>query len=148
MLQVALPFAAVVLVGLGIAVETPTNAFLTRTSSSALWAALVSFLVGAAILLVAYGVTRPKLADGWAAHTPWWAWTGGAYGAVLVLLSAWATPKLGAGTTLVVIVASQVALGVALDHWGALGLERHPAGWLRMAGVAMVAGGALMVARG
>ena len=65
-----------------------------------------------------------------------------------MLASAWATPKLGAGTTLVVIVASQVALGVALDHFGLLGLKVHAASWLRVTGVAVVAVGALLVSLG
>ena len=148
MLQTLLPLLAVLMVGVGIAVETPTNALLGRSSGSVLWASMISFVIGAAVLGLALLVSRPQLTAGWMGRTPWYAWVGGLYGAVLVLASAWATPKLGAGTTLVVIVASQVALGVALDHVGALGLSPHPASWLRLAGVAVVAAGALMVARG
>lgn len=143
-----LPFFAVFLTGLGIAVETPLNGALTKSAGSAVWAAWVSFLAGAAVLTGVLLVMRPRLTDGALAATPWWAWTGGLYGAVVVALSAWATPKLGAGTALVVIVAAQVALGVTLDHFGVLGLERHPAGWLRAGGVAVVVLGALMVSRG
>ena len=148
MLQTLLPILAVVLVGVGIAVETPTNALLGKTSGSVLFASLASFLLGAAALGLALAVKRPQLAQGWATQTPWYAWTGGLYGAFVVAASAWATPKLGAGTTLVVIVAAQVALGVALDHFGVLGLEPHPASWLRLAGVAVVVAGALMVSLG
>ncbi len=148
MLQLVIPFIAVVLVGVGIAIETPTNALLGKTSGSVLWASLISFVVGAAILGVATALTRPRLPDGWSAATPWYAWVGGAYGAGVVLASAWATSKLGAGTTLVVIVASQVALGVVLDHFGMLGLTPHPASLLRLCGVAVVVAGALLVSLG
>ena len=148
MLQLAIPFVAVLLVGVGIAVETPTNALLGKTSGSFLVGSLISFAVGTAILVLATVITRPRLPDGWGGATPWYAWIGGAYGAGVVLASAWATPKLGAGTTLVVIVASQVALGVALDHFGVLGLTQHPASWLRVAGTAVVAVGAILVAVG
>lgn len=147
MLQLLLPLAAVVLVGVGVALETPTNALLAKTSGSVLWASLFSFLAGTLVLTAALVVRRPALSADWAA-APWYAWAGGVYGALLVLASAWATPKLGAGTTLVVIVASQVALGVLLDHFGLLGLEKHPAGAVRLAGVAVVCTGALLVARG
>ena len=146
--QLLLPFIAVVLVGAGIAIETPTNALLGKTSGSALWASLISFVVGTAVLGVAALLARPRLPQGWIAATPWYAWVGGVYGAALVLASAWATPKLGAGTTLVVIVASQVALGVALDQFGVLGLAQHPASWLRLCGIAVVAVGAVLVAVG
>ena len=148
MLQIAIPLIAVVLVGVGIAIETPTNALLGKSWGSALWASLLSFLVGALVLGVAAAATRPRLPQGWITAAPWYAWVGGVYGAAVVLASAWATPKLGAGTTLVVIVASQVALGVALDHFGILGLTPHPAGWLRLCGVAVVVGGALLVSLG
>lgn len=147
MLQMIAPLLAVILVGMGIAVETPINAFLAKTSGSVLWASLASFIAGTMVLAAAVAIRRPPLAQAWAA-APWWAWTGGVYGAFLVSASAWATPKLGAGTTLVAIVASQVALGVVLDHFGVLGLERHPAGWLRLAGVGVVFAGAVMVGRG
>ena len=148
MLQIIIPLIAVVLVGVGIAIETPTNALLGKTWGSALWASLLSFVVGALVLGVAAAVTRPRLPTGWLTAAPWYAWIGGMYGAAVVLASAWATPKLGAGTTLVVIVASQVGLGVALDNFGVLGLAPHPAGWLRMCGVAVVVVGALLVSIG
>ena len=148
MLQLVIPFLAVVLVGVGIAVETPTNALLGKTSGSVLWASLISFVVGSAILGVAALLMRPRLPEGWGGQTPWYAWVGGAYGAAVVLASAWVTPKLGAGTTLVVIVASQVALGVALDHFGVLGLARHSASWLRLCGIVVVTAGALLVSLG
>ena len=147
-MQIVLALLAVLLTGVGVAIETPTNALLTKSAGSVLWASLISFLVGAAVLAASLLVLRPKLPGGWAAATPWYAWVGGLYGAAVVALSAWATPKLGAGTTLVVIIASQCALGVLLDHFGFLGLSVHPAGWLRVAGVAVVAVGAVMIARG
>lgn len=148
MVQTVLPFLAVLLVGVGIAIETPTNAFLGKSSGSVLIASLISFVVGTAVLGAAALVRRPQLSPGWLGQTPWWAWTGGLYGAFVVLASAWATPKLGAGTTLVVIVASQVAVGVVLDHFGLLGLKPHAVSWLRVAGVMVVAAGALMVSLG
>ena len=142
------PLFVVMLAGVGIALETPTNAMLAKASSSAMLASLVSFILGGAVLALGVLILRPKGAPGWTTTTPWWAWVGGAYGAVAVLASAWATPKLGAGATLVIIVATQVGLGVALDNFGALGLEPHPAGWLRLLGLGVVVAGAAMVAAG
>lgn len=147
-MQIAFALLAVLLTGVGVAIETPTNALLTRSTGSVLWASLISFLVGAAVLAGALLVLRPRLPEGWIAQTPALAWVGGLYGAAVVALSAWATPRLGAGTSLVVIIASQVALGVLLDHLGLLGLDHHPAGWVRVAGVAVVAAGAVMIAKG
>ena len=147
-MQLILPFIAVLLVGLGVAAETPTNALLMKTSGSIVWASFISFVIGTAILGAALVLTRARLQPGWIGQTPWYALIGGAYGAAVVLASAWATPKLGAGTTLVLIVAAQVALGVLLDNFAALGRERHPSSLLRLAGVAVVPGGALLVSLG
>lgn len=147
MLQLLAPLVAVLLVGVGIAIETPTNALLAKTSGSVILASLFSFIIGGLALGIVVLIRRPPLSATFA-QAPWYAWTGGLYGAFLVLASAWATPKLGAGTTLVVIVASQVALGVAMDHFGVLGLERHPASLMRIAGVAIVCGGAILIGKG
>ena len=147
MFQLAIPLVAALLVGVGVALETPTNALLAKTSGSVLWASLFSFLAGTAVLAMVLAVRRPPLAAAWT-QAPWYAWIGGVYGAFLVLASAWATPKLGAGTTLVVIVASQVAVGVALDHFALLGLAHRGVSGLRIAGVAVVVAGAAMIARG
>ena len=148
MVSLIVPFLAVLLVGVGIAIETPTNALLGKTSGSVLLASLISFAVGAVVLGAAALATRPKLSPDWLGGAPWYAWVGGVYGAAVVLASAWATPKLGAGTTLVVIVASQVALGVLLDHFGLLGLTPHAASWMRLCGVLVVSAGAVLIAVG
>jgi transporter family-2 protein len=66
----------------------------------------------------------------------------------VVFAGAWATPRLGAGTVLVLMVAAQLAVGVVLDHFGVLGLKVHPISSLRAAGVLLVVAGALMVQRG
>jgi transporter family-2 protein len=75
-------------------------------------------------------------------------WLGGVYGALVVFAGAWATPKLGAGSVLVLMVAAQITVGVVLDHFGVLGLKTHPIGALRAVGVLVVVAGALMVQRG
>ena len=147
-MQIVLPFLAVLLVGVGIAIETPTNALLMKTTGSMLWASFISFIVGATVLAVALVATRARLQPGWVGQTPWYGFIGGLYGAGVVTASAWATPKLGAGTTLVLIVAAQVALGVVLDQLGVLGLEHHALSWVRIVGVAAVTAGAVMVSLG
>ena len=141
-------FLAVVLVGLATAVEAPTNAYITKTAGSALWSGLAAAVTGSVALALIIAVVRPKLdGDVWSV-TPAYIWFGGVYGSFVVVLTAWATPKLGAGTALVAIVAAQVVLGIVLDNFGLLGLKEHSASWLRIAGAVVVIGGALMVALG
>lgn len=143
-----LPIVAVILVGLATALEAPSNAYITRTAGSPLWAGLAGAVVAGAAVALAIAATRPRLTPDWWSAPPPYVWLAGVYGALVVVLTGWATPKLGAGMALVVIVAAQVALGVVLDHFGLIGLKPHPASWLRVAGVLVVIGGALMVSLG
>lgn len=63
-----------------------------------------------------------------------------------IALAAWATPKLGAGPALVAALLAQTALGLALDHYGVLGLERSPVTWLKVTGLVVMLGGAGLIA--
>lgn len=138
---------ACVLGGALAAVQAPTNAMLNGPLGSPVNAALVSFLVGAAVLAVAALAlgARPDL--GAAAGLPWYAWLGGAYGAVFVVAAAFAAPRLGVAQLIVLIIAGQLLMSLALDHFGAFGLPRRPIDWSRVLGVVLVFAGVLLVRR-
>jgi transporter family-2 protein len=144
----ALPLLVALIAGVAMAVQAPTNGFLGRTAGSWLLASLINFGIGLLALVAATLILRPRPPPGWIEATPWWAWLGGVYGAVIVFAAAWATPRLGAGTAMVMTVSALAAGGVLLDHFGAFGLRGHPVSGLRAAGVLAVVAGALMVQRG
>ncbi|HYF22344.1 MAG TPA: DMT family transporter [Caulobacteraceae bacterium] len=137
----------VLISGTLVALQAPTNAVVARAVNSPVNAALVSFAVGTAALLVAAFVlrVRPDLAA--VKGLPWWAWLGGLYGAVFVAAAAFATPRIGVAATLTLLVAGQLVMAAALDHFGALGVPRQEITPLRLLGLALVAGGVLLVRR-
>ncbi|WP_396595313.1 DMT family transporter [Brevundimonas sp. R86498] len=139
---------AVVLAGGATALQAPTNARLATAVSSPVNAAFVSFAVGTAALgLLALALqTRPDVTA--MRGLPAYAWVGGLYGAVFVVAAAWAVPRLGVATTITLMVAGQLMLSLVLDHFGALGVPRNPVSLTRLAGVALVIGGVLLVRRG
>ena len=141
-----LPVLAVLIAGIGLAVQPPTNAELARASGSVWLAALVSFLVGTVALLAIWAVDRtpPSALRG----APWWAWLGGFYGAAFVAAMAFAAPRLGLAVTLTIAIASQVATAVVIDHYGLLGLREQPVTVGRVAGIALVLAGVVLVRRG
>jgi len=144
---VALTMLAVILAGGATALQAPTNARLAGALASPVNAAFVSFAVGT-VALAALALmlnTRPDMAATKA--LPWYVWIGGLYGAVFVVSAAWAVPRLGVATTITLMVAGQLLLSLALDHFGAFGVPRHPVSLGRIAGVAMVIGGVLLVRR-
>jgi transporter family-2 protein len=127
--------------------QGPTNAKLVTAVGSPLNAAFVSFAVGTVALgLLALALqTRPDV--GAMKALPWWAWMGGLYGCAFVVSAAWGVPRLGVATTITVMIAGQLLLSLALDHFGALGVEKQPLSLGRIAGVALVIGGVVLVRR-
>lgn len=145
-----MPIAALVFVllaGVGLAVQAPTNAALARTSGSVLLAALASFVVGSVVLALTWAAidrTPPAALRG----APAWAWAGGFYGACFVAAMAYAAPRLGLATTLTIAIATQLATALVLDHFGLLGLKVAPISPGKIAGVVLVLAGVVLVRRG
>lgn len=142
-----LSLIAVVLAGGATALQAPTNARLATAVSSPVNAAFVSFAVGTVALgLLALALqTRPDVAA--AKALPWWTWIGGLYGCVFVVAAAWGVPRLGVALTITLMVAGQLLASLLLDHFGAMGVPRQPINWSKIAGVALVIAGALLVRR-
>lgn len=145
-MQALFPLIAVLIAGIGVAVQPPTNAALARTSGSVWLAALVSFAVGTAALLAVWAVDRTPLSA--LRGAPWWAWFGGLYGAAFVAALAFAAPRLGLAVTLTIAVASQIATAVLVDRLGLFGLPEQPITPGRIAGIALVLLGIVLVRRG
>ena len=141
------PVLAVLLAGIGVALQPPTNAALAKAGGSVVLASLISFAVGTAILLAAWLATRQGQLSG-LRDAPAWTWLGGLYGACFVAALAFAAPKLGLASTLTIAIASQVVAALALDRMGALGLAQTPLSVGRVAGAALVIAGAVLVRKG
>lgn len=143
----AMPLALAVIAGALMALQAPTNALLSKSAGSPVTAAFISFLVGSAVLalLVAIGPSRPSASD--LKGLPWYGWIGGFYGAFFVAVAAFAAPRLGVGSLLTAVVAGQLSAALILDHYGLLGLDKHPASMSRLAGLALVLVGAVLVRR-
>jgi transporter family-2 protein len=142
-----LAMLAVVFGGAATALQAPTNAKMMTAVGSPVNAAFVSFAVGTAALgiLAVILQTRPDMAASRA--LPWYAWVGGLYGAIFVVAAAWGVPKLGVATTITLMVAGQLLLSLVLDHFGVMDVPKQPMNLGRIAGVALVLVGVLLVRR-
>lgn len=140
------PIVAALLAGIGVAVQTPTNAALSRTLGSITLAALVSFSVGTMILLSAWLISdRTPLSALKGAKG--WMLLGGAYGAYFVAAAAFTAPRLGLASMLTITIASQLAAALVIDHFGLVGMPRAPIGIVKILGVILVLGGVVLVRR-
>ena len=109
-------------------------------------AAAISFVVGAVALGVAALVVQRSL-PGSVASAPWWAWTGGLLGALFVLASIILTPRLGAATTIGLILTGQVLASIVIDHFGLIRVPVHEASFPRIIGALLIVAGVVMVQR-
>lgn len=140
------PIGIALLAGAGIPFQAASNAAMGRALGHPLWGAMVSLAVSALVilpLLAAQRASAPAVSS--AMQGSWWLWVGGVFGALYVGGAAAVTPKLGAGGFLVCVVAGQMIMAMAVDHFGLMGLAPKPVNLLRMAGMALILGGAVLV---
>lgn len=139
--------AVAMLAGVANAVQPGLNATFGKSLGMPVAGGIVSLLSAAAIAAVV-GATTGHLH--WPSSEsfrgmPWWAWTGGMFGALLVVAQVFVAPALGATIYLGIIVTVGVVTSLALDHFGLVGFEQHAAGvWRIVGGVLMIAGVALV----
>lgn len=143
----AIPMGIALLAGAAIPFQAASNAMVGRALGHPLWATVasltVSMLMVVPVLLV-LRVPAPNLAA--ALQAPAWGWLGGVAGVIYVTAALMLTPRLGAGTFIVAVVAGQVIVSMLIDHYGWMGLPMRPVTWVRLAGIALILGGMAMVA--
>ncbi len=147
MQTIAIPLILAIIAGALTAIQAPTNAMLGKAAGSPILAALISFLVGSAALAAYVVLSSTRVSVGEFRGLPSYVWLGGLYGAFFVAVAAFAAPRLGVGVLLTAVIAGQLAAAVLLDHFGLIGLERHPVNLTRLAGVGLVFAGAILVWR-
>jgi transporter family-2 protein len=130
-----------------VALQAPTNATLARAVGSPVNAALVSFAIGTVALVAVALALGVRPAPGEVRALPWYAWTGGLYGAVFVAVAAFAAPRMGVTYFLMVAIAGQLVMALLLDRLGAFGIPRVEISPTRVAGILLVLAGAYLVRR-
>ena len=127
--------------------QAAINTRLGKEVGNPIFSAFISGLLSGAVvgvyLIFASKVLPKGLTN--ALQLPWWMWIGGVLGAAYLTAIILATPKLGAGTLMAVVIAAQVAVSVVLDHFAAFGLDRHSFSWGRAAGVLLFLAGAFLI---
>jgi transporter family-2 protein len=142
---VAVAVAAVI--GGVIAMQAPLNSQLGRTVGG-LQASVVALCISFLALLALASITDGLGGIRRIGDAPWYvAIGGGLAGALYVGSIVWTVRALGAGGLTAVTIAGQLAVAVALDHFGWLGVERSPVTFAKVAGIALLALGTWLVIR-
>ena len=134
--------------GMGIVLQQVLNANLRHALDSVAWAGCASYLVGLACMTVFALVLRDPLPGGATlSRIPWWAWSGGFFGALFIGLAIFLVPKLGTATFIALLVTGQMLASLAFDHFGLLGLKQRLIDLPRLIGVALLIGGVVLIRR-
>jgi transporter family-2 protein len=78
---------------------------------------------------------------------PWYAYSAGLLGLVIVGCLGYATPRLGLAVTLTIAVAAQFILAAIIHHFGLLGADQQPLDLSRLGGMAAILTGVWLMVR-
>jgi transporter family-2 protein len=135
-------------VGGMLALQGPINSHLGKTIGNQ-QAAFFSFATGTIILAVIAGLVRGgygQIAEARSLAPVYL--IGGVLGACYVSCVIVTVRTLGAGGIVAATIAGQLTMGVLIDQFGLLGLDKDPISLSKAAGVVLLAVGTLLVVRG
>jgi transporter family-2 protein len=130
-----------------VALQAPVNSMLGRTVGT--WqAAFVSFAIGTVALACIAGLSSGGLGQvAEVRHVSWYYLTGGLLGAAYVTTILVTVRTLGAGGMVAATIAGQLAVSVVVDHFGLVGVAKHPITLTKIVGIALLAAGTYLVVR-
>jgi len=140
---------AAVALGSFIVLQPGVNARMGDAMGSPIYGAVISFAGGLLAVSIMALVIRPALPTAQqVGSAPWWAWTGGVFGAVLVFVSLLLVPKLGTVLMFTGLICGQMVGSLIIDHFGLMGLGVREANLPRIAGILLLIAGLLLIQKG
>jgi transporter family-2 protein len=76
---------------------------------------------------------------------PYYAWMGGILGAFYVTAIILSFPRIGPAMTFGLVVAGQMVIAVALDHFNILVAQQHPINLWRILGIVLIVTGVIII---
>jgi len=132
--------------GVSVLVQQVVNANLRFEIGSPWWAGFISYFGGTvAMLVMAVALREPLPSADMISRSHPVSWIGGLFGATYIALSIFLFPKLGAATTIALMVAGQLVGSLVFDHFGFLGMPIHPVSAVRLAGAGLLVLGVILI---
>ena len=145
-MQAVFLYALAIGAGVSVATQQALNGGLRSSLGSPAWAALFSY-VGGLLTMIVVVIALGEHLPPWKAmaSAPWWAWSGGVFGGIFILLAILLLPPLGSATLIALIIAGQMLAAITLGHFGAFGLAQHPISISRLLGAALLIAGVILI---
>ncbi|WP_455631262.1 DMT family transporter [Megamonas sp.] len=142
-----------IIAGMLSTVQTAVNGHLGIILASPVKAAVISFIIGIALLAVICVIillqrkTVPalRIEPRRRENYPWWIWLGGILGGLFVLTNAYLSNIIGTGMTIIAILIGSTSGGLIIDCFGLLGSERKPVGMRQIFGIIIMIIGAAAI---
>jgi bacterial/archaeal transporter family-2 protein len=140
-------FAVGIAAGALVAIQSVLNAALGKRAGelgSLFVLASISAVAVLPLLIVFPGAANLRNLPG---PSQWYLYLGGIIGLLIVAAPIFLVPRIGATATLTAVVVGQLALAVAIDHFGLLGVPRSELTITRILGVLILALGTLLIVK-
>ena len=134
--------------GAMIPTQAATNNKMAVVVDSPVLSAFISFLVGTVALLIYVLISGAPLTNlGSIKDAPAIAWVGGLLGAFFVTSGVVLVPRIGVAMTFSLMIAGQLVVTLIIDHFGLLGVPVKEISVARIAGIALIAAGVVLIRR-
>ena len=132
--------------GSSFVVQQAVNSNLRIEIGSAWWAGFISYLGGTLVMLVMVILMgEPLLTPQSVGRTTWWSWSGGLFGAIYIAILILLLPRLGAFTSITLLVIGQLVTSLVFDHFAILNVPHYPISLTRIAGGFFLIAGAVLI---
>lgn len=138
-----LPFIMAALAGSLMAIQGTFNSILSKIIGL-MEGTFVVHLIG----VVTSGIVLWFFGNGQfgkAGQVPWYGWSGGLIGVIIIIGVAMSIPKLGVGMATTAIIAAQLLTAYAIDHFGLFGLDHIPFNYWKMIGIILIVTGSKLL---
>jgi transporter family-2 protein len=135
---------AAVAVGVLMPIQAAINSKLRPFAGGSLAATCVSVTVSALTMALVMAATRTSVPTP-GKGGPWWVWSGGVFGVVIVLAMLGLVSRLGAAFLFALFVVGQMLASLVIDHYGWFGVTQQDITPMRLVGVGLLLAGVVLI---
>jgi len=141
----ALLIIVAVVGGVSVAFQAQMMGLLDKTIGT-LEGVFITYAGGGLLIAIVLVLMRGGNLGAWQS-APWYAYSSGALGLIIVGAIGYSAPRLGLVATFTIIVSAQFVVAALIDHFGVLGAATRPIDLSRMAGIALLLAGIWLTMR-